>query len=63
MHKGGIVDVHDRRPVVLSARDAALWLEGDLPSEQAEFLLRSVALGPTSFDWFVVGRAVGNVRN
>jgi putative SOS response-associated peptidase YedK len=25
--EGGLVDVHDRRPVVLSAEDAALWLE------------------------------------
>jgi putative SOS response-associated peptidase YedK len=58
---GGIVDVHDRRPVVLSAEDAALWL--DLPAEQAEQLLRSVALGAAAFDWHMVDRAVGNVRN
>jgi putative SOS response-associated peptidase YedK len=58
---GGMVDVHDRRPVVLGAEDAALWL--DLPAEQAEQFLRSVALGAESFDWHKVDRAMGNVRN
>lgn len=61
--QGGMVDVHDRRPVVLSDADAALWLDPALPAEQAEQLLRSVALGAEAFDWFKVDRAVGNVRN
>ncbi len=61
--EGGMIDVHDRRPVVLSAADAAVWLDPDLPFEQAEQLVRSVALGPEFFDWFKVDRAVGNVRN
>jgi putative SOS response-associated peptidase YedK len=60
--QGGLVDVHDRRPVVLSAADAALWLDPALPFEQAEQLLRSVALGPESFAWHAVDRAMGNVR-
>lgn len=61
--QGGMVDVHDRRPVVLSAADAALWLDPELAAEQAELLLRSVGLGPESFDWYKVDRAIGNVRN
>jgi putative SOS response-associated peptidase YedK len=61
--EGGLVDVHDRRPVVLSAADAALWLDPALPAEQAEQLLRSVALGADAFAWHAVDRAVGNVRN
>jgi putative SOS response-associated peptidase YedK len=48
--EGGMVDVHDRRPVVLSEADAALWLDLDLPAEQAEQLLRSSALGPVVSD-------------
>jgi putative SOS response-associated peptidase YedK len=36
--QGGLLDVHDRRPVVLSAADAALWLDEELPWEQAERL-------------------------
>ena len=61
--QGGLVDVHDRRPVVLSAADAALWLDPALPVEQAEQLLPSLALGAGAFDWYAVDRAVGNVRN
>jgi putative SOS response-associated peptidase YedK len=59
---GGLLDVHDRRPVVLSAADAALWLDPALPAEQAEQLLRSVALGPDAFAWHAVDRSMGNVR-
>ena len=55
--------MHDRRPAVLSAADAALWLDPALPFDQAEQLLRSVAPGAESFAWHAVDRAVGNVRN
>jgi putative SOS response-associated peptidase YedK len=60
--EGGMVDIHDRRPVVLNEADAALWRDPDLPAEQAAHLLRSVALGPEDFGCFMVDRAVGNVR-
>ncbi|MEC5217993.1 putative SOS response-associated peptidase YedK [Actimicrobium sp. GrIS 1.19] len=60
---GGMVDVHDRRPVVFSAADAALWLDPDLPAEAAEMLAREQALGPETFAWHAVSKAVGNVRN
>ncbi|MFL6710247.1 MAG: SOS response-associated peptidase [Massilia sp.] len=60
---GGLLDVHDRRPVVLDARDVPLWLDPATPAEQAEHLLRAVALGPDSFAWHQVDRALGNVRN
>jgi putative SOS response-associated peptidase YedK len=58
-----MVDVHDRRPVVFSAADAALWLDPDLPAEAAEMLAREQALGPETFAWHAVSKAVGNVRN
>ena len=61
--QAGMVDVHDRRPVVLSAADAALWLDPGLEEEHAELLLRSLALGPEMFQWHMVDRAVGNVKN
>lgn len=60
---GGMIDIHDRRPVVLSAADAATWLDVDTPPEIAEQLAREMALGPESFAWHRVGAAVGNVRN
>ncbi|WP_181372952.1 hypothetical protein [Massilia glaciei] len=49
--------------MALSAADAALWLDPSLEPELAEQLIRSVALGPDSFGWFMVDRAVGNVKS
>lgn len=48
---GGLVDVHDRRPLVLEPSDAALWLDPDLGPEQAAELARAMALGPERFAW------------
>jgi len=59
----GLVDIHDRRPVVFTADDAQLWLAPDLPAEQPEQLARFVALGPEMFGWHKVGKAIGNSRN
>ena len=59
--EGGLVDVHDRRPVVLAAADAALWMDNGLPSEQAEQLARSLALPPDAFEWYEVSKDVNKV--
>lgn len=61
--QGGMVDVHDRRPIVFSAADAATWMDPELSGEQAAALARSTSLGADQFAWFKVGKAVGNVRN
>lgn len=61
--QGGMVDIHDRRPVVFTAADATTWLDPEISGEQAAELARSMALGPDQFAWFMVDRAVGNVRN
>jgi putative SOS response-associated peptidase YedK len=60
--QGGMIDASDRRPVVLTAADAALWIDPGLMPEHAEMLLRSMALDADAFDWHMVDRAVGNVR-
>lgn len=60
---GGMLDVHDRRPVVLSADAAAAWLDLATPAEMAEEIVRVAALGPDDFAWHAVDRAIGNVRN
>lgn len=49
--RGGMVDVHDRSPLVLEAADAATWLDPDLSPEQAAELARALALGPECFAW------------
>lgn len=61
--QGGLVDVHDRRPVVLPADAAAAWLDPATPPEMAEEIVRIAALGPDAFAWHAVDRAIGNVRN
>jgi putative SOS response-associated peptidase YedK len=50
----GMLDIHDRRPVVLDAADAALWLDPALTPEQALELARHAALPPEAFEWFKV---------
>lgn len=60
---GGMLDVHDRRPVVLGTEDVALWLDPDLPGEAAEQLARMRALPADAFAWHPVDRKLGNVRN
>lgn len=61
--EGGMVDVHDRRPVVLAAEDAALWIDNSLPPEQAEYLARSMSLPPDAFEWYEVSKDVNKVGN
>lgn len=48
--EAGLLDVHDCRPVVLAPEDAQLWLDPDLPAEQAEHLARNMSLGPEDFE-------------
>ncbi|PWF48256.1 hypothetical protein C7C56_012775 [Massilia glaciei] len=45
------------------SRRSALLLDPSLEPEQAEQLICSVALGPGSYEWFMVDRAVGNVKS
>jgi len=52
--EGGMLDVHDRRPVVLDAADARLWLDPFISPDQAVELARSAALKPELFSWFKV---------
>ncbi|WP_407310001.1 SOS response-associated peptidase [Pseudomonas sp. nanlin1] len=59
----GMVDIHDRRPVVLRPEDARAWLEGSLSEADAQLLVRQGCRPVADFEWFEVGQAVGNVRN
>jgi len=59
----GMLDIHDRRPVVFEADRAREWIEPGLSLERAEGLARDLSLPVEAFEWFAVDRAVGNVRN
>jgi len=59
----GMVDIHDRMPVVLPPEVAREWLEAGLAPERAEDLARHHAEPVESFEWYEVGKEVGNVKN
>ncbi|QYX54854.1 SOS response-associated peptidase family protein [Pseudomonas sp. S07E 245] len=59
----GMLDIHDRRPLVLAPEQARAWLDPQLPAEQAEQLAREQCLPVADFEWFAVSKDVGNMRN
>lgn len=61
--EGGMIDVHDRRPVVLPPDAAREWLQPSLVPERAIDLLRYHCMPVDAFHWYPVGPAVGNVRS
>ena len=59
----GLLDIHDRRPVVLAPAMAREWLEPDVAQERAQEIARDEGLSANAFEWYPVGPAVGNVKN
>lgn len=59
----GMLDIHDRRPLVLAPEQARAWLDPQLPADQAEQLAREQCLPVADFEWFAVSKDVGNMRN
>ena len=57
----GMVDIHDRRPLVLTAEHAREWMDPSTTVDQAKELL-SVARSESAFEWYEVTRKVGNSR-
>jgi putative SOS response-associated peptidase YedK len=60
---GGMVDIHDRRPVVLKPELAREWLDPATPTDRAEQIVLHHGEPSGVFEWFKVDPAVGNVRN
>ena len=60
---GGMLDIHDRRPVVLSPELAREWLDPATPPKRAEQMALFQGEGSEVFEWYKVGKAIGNVRN
>lgn len=59
----GMVDIHDRRPVVLSPKCAASWIDQSLPPLEAEEIMHRHGEPVEVFEWYPVGQEVGSVRN
>ena len=60
---GGMVDIHDRRPVVLTPELAREWLDPATPKERAEQMVLHQGEPSEVFEWLKVSTVVGNVRN
>ncbi len=59
----GLVDIHDRRPLVLTPEAAREWLRQDVGGKNAEELIADGTVPADRFTWHPVSRAVGNVKN
>jgi putative SOS response-associated peptidase YedK len=59
----GLLDVHDRRPVVLGADAALEWLHAGTSVGNAEHVIAGAALPDTAFSWHPVAAGVGNPHN
>ena len=58
----GMLDIHDRRPVVLDNDAALAWMAPTTTSEIALALTAEYSLPESAFKWHPVTRAMGNVR-
>lgn len=58
---GGMVDIHDRRPVCLSVEDAQAWVDPQTPLPYALETL-STPRPESAFQWWMVTPNVGNSR-
>ena len=59
----GMVDIHDRKPLVLTPEHAREWLDPNLTPAQAEEIARDCCQTTEDFEWYTVNKAVGNPRN
>ncbi len=59
----GLVDIHDRRPLVLSPEAAREWMRQDIGGKEASEIAASGCVPANQFSWHPVSRAVGNVKN
>lgn len=61
--EGGLLDVHDRRPIVLAPAFARQWLDPATAGEHAEQMALNLGEPAAQFEWYPVSAAIGNVRN
>lgn len=59
----GMVDIHDRKPLVLSPEHAREWLDPGLAPERAEKIAKECCQPTEDFEWYAVGKEVGNVKH
>jgi len=52
--EGGMLDIHDRRPVVLESDDALRWMAPDTPIEEAVHIAQTRSIPTERFMWWKV---------
>ncbi|WP_346830858.1 SOS response-associated peptidase family protein [Pseudomonas abietaniphila] len=58
-----MVDIHDRKPMVLAPENARKWIDSETSSERAAEIAVEHCRPTEEFHWYKVGKDVGNVRN
>lgn len=59
----GLVDIHDRKPLVLAPELAREWIDPDTTTDRLEEIVQTGCRPSKDFLWFPVTTKVGNVRN
>ncbi len=59
----GLVDIHDRRPLVLTPEAAREWMRQDFDGKEAEEIAAGGVVPADAFIWHAVSRTVGNAMN
>lgn len=59
----GVVDIHDRKPIVLAPEHAREWIDPETSAERAKEIAMGHCRPATDFHWYKVSKAVGSVRN
>lgn len=59
----GLLDIHDRRPLVMTREASQEWLDPATAPERAEELAKHHALDAKVFAWHPVTTAVGSTKN
>ncbi|HAT1575841.1 TPA: hypothetical protein I8Y25_002211 [Raoultella ornithinolytica] len=59
----GLVDIHDRRPLVMVPEAARKWMKLAIGRKEASEIAADSSVSADHFTWHPVSRAVGNVKN
>ncbi|CAI0844595.1 SOS response-associated peptidase family protein [Serratia quinivorans] len=59
----GLVDIHDRRPLVFTPEAALEWMDPETTGAQVSELALDAAVPADEFTWHPVTQSVGNVKN
>lgn len=59
----GMIDIHDRRPLVFNTQSALRWINEKTSPEEAVDLAEKHALPESNFSWYPVSAKVGNPHN